>query len=337
MLFITIHALPDAWSMTPPRRRQDESPTDAAALAGDTVLVTGGAGFVGSHIADALVPDSDVRVFDDFSSGCRGNVPEGATVVEGDVRDAEAVEEAMAGVDVVFHEAGLVSVPESVERPTDSHEANVAATLNVLEAARGEDARVVAASSVGIYGDPVDVAVHEGDPKQPTSPYGVDKLALDHYTRLYHDLYGLETVALRYFNVYGPRQSAGEYSGVISTFLEQAQSGQPLTVDGDGTQTRDFVHVSDVVRANLAAATTDNVGRAYNVGTGDSISIRELADLIRDVTDSQSEVTHTEARPGDVDRSEADVSRARRQLDFEAAVALRDGLDDLVEHAVPVR
>ncbi|NIB98534.1 NAD-dependent epimerase/dehydratase family protein [Halobacterium sp. R2-5] len=323
--------------MTPPRRRQTESPTDAAALAGDTVLVTGGAGFVGSHIADALVDDSDVRVLDNFSSGRHENVPDGATVVEGDVRDADAVDEAMDGVDVVFHEAGLVSVPESVDRPTDSNEANVVATLNVLEAARREDARVVAASSVGIYGDPVDVPVHEGDPKQPTSPYGVDKLALDHYTRLYHDLYGLDTVALRYFNVYGPRQSAGEYSGVISTFLEQAQSGQPLTVDGDGEQTRDFVHVSDVVRANLAAATTDSVGRAYNVGTGDSISIRELADLIRDVTDSSSEVTHAEARPGDIDRSEADVSRARRQLGFEAEVALRDGLRDLVERAVPVR
>ncbi len=318
--------------MPSPRRQ-----TAAAALADTTVLVTGGAGFIGSHIADALANISDVRVLDDFSAGRRENVPEGATVVEGDVRDASTVDNAMAGVDVVFHEAGLVSVPESVERPIASHDANVAATLNVLEAARREDARVVTASSVGIYGNPVDVPIHESEPKQPTSPYGVDKLAIDHYTRLYHDLYDLDTVALRYFNVYGPRQSAGEYSGVISTFLEQAQSGQPLTVDGDGEQTRDFVHVSDVVRANLAAATTDHVGRAYNVGTGDSITVRELADIVRDVTGSSSTVTHTEARAGDIEHSEADVTRAQRQLGFEARVALGEGLRDLVEHAVPVR
>ncbi len=318
--------------MPSPRRQ-----TAAAALADTTVLVTGGAGFIGSHIADALANISDVRVLDDFSAGRRENVPEGATVVEGDVRDASTVDNAMAGVDVVFHEAGLVSVPESVERPIASHDANVAATLNVLEAARREDARVVTASSVGIYGNPVDVPIHESEPKQPTSPYGVDKLAIDHYTRLYHDLYDLDTVALRYFNVYGPRQSAGEYSGVISTFLEQAQSGQPLTVDGDGEQTRDFVHVSDVVRANLAAATTDHVGRAYHVGTGDSITVRELADIVRDVTGSSSTVTHTEARAGDIEHSEADVTRAQRQLGFEARVALGEGLRDLVEHAVPVR
>jgi len=164
----------------------------------------------------------------------------------------------------------------------------VTATLSILEAARREDARVVVASSVAIYGDPVDVPIHEEDAKAPTSPYGVDKLAIDHYVRLYNDLYGLETVALRYFNVYGPRQSAGEYSGVVSTFLEQARSGQPITVEGEGDQTRDFVHVSDVVRANLAAAATDNVGRAYNVGTGDSITILGLAELIRDVTGSAS-------------------------------------------------
>jgi len=243
----------------------------------------------------------------------------------------------MAGVDVVFHEAGLVSVPESVDRPIASHEANVDATLNVLEAARREDARVVTASSVGIYGNPVDVPIHESEPKQPTSPYGVDKLAIDHYTRLYHDLYDLETVALRYFNVYGPRQSGGEYSGVISTFLEQAQSGQPLTVDGDGEQTRDFVHVSDVVRANLAAATTDHVGRAYNVGTGESVTINELAELVRDVTESASSVTHTDPRAGDVEHSEADATRARRQLGFEPRVTLDEGLRDLVARVAPVR
>jgi UDP-glucose 4-epimerase len=230
-----------------------------------------------------------------------------------------------------------VSVPESVEVPEESHETNVTATLSILEAARREDARVVVASSVAIYGDPVDVPIHEEDAKAPTSPYGVDKLAIDHYVRLYNDLYGLETVALRYFNVYGPRQSAGEYSGVVSTFLEQARSGQPITVEGEGDQTRDFVHVSDVVRANLAAAATDNVGRAYNVGTGDSITILGLAELIRDVTGSASEVVHVDPRPADIERSEADVARARRQLDFESRVALADGLRELAGATAPVQ
>lgn len=323
--------------MTRHRPAEADSPPEHPSLRDSTVLVTGGAGFVGSHIADALVDACDVRVLDDFSGGDRANIPGGATVVEGDVRDAATVADAMAGADVVFHEAGLVSVPKSVDQPVASHDANVAATLNVLEAARHEDARVVAASSVAVYGNPVDVPVHERDPKDPTSPYGVDKLALDHYTRLYHDLYGLETVALRYFNVYGPRQSGGEYSGVVSAFLEQAQSGQPLTVHGDGTQTRDFVHVSDVVAANLAAATTDHVGRAYNVGTGDSIAIRDLAALVCEVTGSSSPVTHTDPRPADVERSEADVSRARRQLGFESRVPLDAGLRDLVDRTAPVQ
>jgi UDP-glucose 4-epimerase len=314
-----------------------ESPPDQSALADETVLVTGGAGFVGSHIADALVDACEVRVLDDFSTGDPDHVPEAASVVEGDVRDAGTVAEAMAGVDLVFHEAGLVSVPKSVEQPAVSHDVNVAGTLNVLEAARRENARVVAASSVAVYGTPSDVPVHEQDPTEPTSPYGIDKLALDHYTRRYHDLYGLETVALRYFNVYGPRQSGGQYSGVVTTFLEQAQSGQPLTVHGDGTQTRDFVHVADVVRANLAAATTEHVGRAFNVGTGRSIQIRKLAALIRDVADSTSSIVHTDPRTADVPRSQADVSRARRQLGFEPAVRLEDGLRDLLERAVPVQ
>jgi UDP-glucose 4-epimerase len=316
-----------------PRQRVDAD----NAPRGQTALVTGGAGFVGGHLADALLDHNDVRVLDNFSNGRRENVPAGATVVEGDVRDADTVREAVAGVDVVFHQAGLVSVPASVEDPRASQAANVTGTLNVLEAAREADARVVVASSVAVYGDPVATPISEGDAKRPLSPYGVDKLAVDHYTRRYHDLYGMDTVALRYFNVYGPGQQGGDYSGVVSTFLEQAGSGQPLTVHGDGAQTRDFVHVSDVVAANLAAATTDAVGRAYNVGTGDSIQIRELAELVRSVTGTDVDVVHTEAREGDISRSEADASRAQRDLDWTAAVSLADGLRGLAETAKRVQ
>lgn len=298
-------------------------------LTGRTVLVTGGAGFIGSHLVEALVGTNEVRILDDFSTGRRTNVPAAATVVEGDIRDPEVLDEATADVDLIFHEAGLVSVPRSVDQPERSHDLNVGATVRLLERARRADARVVLASSVAIYGNPERVPITEDHPTRPTSPYGVDKLAIDHYTRLYADLYDLQTVTLRYFNVYGPRQKAGDYSGAISTFLEQARSGVPLTVHGDGTQTRDFVHVSDVVRANLAAAETDRVGEAFNVGTGRSVTIRDLAELVVDITDSSSEIVHTDSRPGDVSRSRADISRAETALGFRPTVSLRDGLAEL--------
>ena len=300
-------------------------------LTGRTVLVTGGAGFVGSHIADALVAENDVRILDDFSSGSWSNVPDGATVVEGDIRDLETLDAATDDVDCIFHQAGLVSVARSVESPLESHSINAEATIELLERARIEDARVVLASSSAIYGHPDSVPLHESASKDPTSPYGADKLTLDHYARLYSDLYDLETVPLRYFNIYGPRQTAGDYSGVIAIFLDQATRGDPITVEGDGTQTRDFVHVSDVVRANLLAATTDHVGEAYNVGTGEQTSINELAETVRDVVGSESEVVHVDPRPGDIDHSCADISRARRTLDFEPTVALDEGLSTLVD------
>lgn len=300
-------------------------------LAGETVLITGGAGFIGSHVADALVADNDVTVLDDLSTGTRENVPAGATFVEGDVRDRETLASAAEDADVIFHEAAVVSVERSVEEPEFCHDVNLDGTLRVLEAARRADARVVFASSAAIYGEPDTVPISETEPTDPTSPYGIDKCAADQYVRAYHDLYGLETVALRYFNVYGPRQTAGDYSGVISIFREQARNGDPITVEGDGTQTRDFVHVSDVVRANLLAATTDHVGAAYNVATGEETSIRDLAETTRAIADSASEVVHTDPRPGDIDRSVADVANARERLGFEPKVTLEDGLATLFE------
>jgi len=304
--------------------------SDTATLHDATVLVTGGAGFIGSHIADALVDENDVRILDNLSNGSRSNLPDDATLIEGDIRDPVAVRTAMQDVDVVFHQAALISVPESIERPQASQQTNAVATLELLEAARREDARLVLASSVAIYGTPETMPVSESAPKDPQSPYGVDKLTADLYARLYHDLHGVETVVLRYFNVYGPRQSGGAYSGVIDTFLEQAIAGQPITVHGDGDQTRDFVHVDDVVHANLAAATTDHVGRAFNIGTGESITIRELAALVQDTTDSASEIVHTEGRAGDVQRSRAELTRARTELGYEPSNSLEAALEALV-------
>ncbi|MFC4541926.1 NAD-dependent epimerase/dehydratase family protein [Halosolutus amylolyticus] len=299
-------------------------------LCNRTVLVTGGAGFVGSHLVEALAPDNEVRVLDDFSTGSREHLPDDVTVIEGDVRDPIALQEAARGVDVIFHQAAVVSVSRTVDEPRRSNRTNLDAGLLVLEQARQEDARVVFASSAAVYGHPSELPVPETAPTEPTSPYGVQKLAIDQYARLYEDLYDLPTVALRYFNVYGPRQR-GPYSGVISTFLEQARADEPITIEGDGEQTRDFVHVSDVVMANLRAATTDEVGAAYNVGTGDRVSIEDLAKTIRDVTNSSSPIVHKDPRAGDIRHSGADLTRATRELGFEPRVSLESGLRSLAD------
>ncbi|MFC7134054.1 MULTISPECIES: NAD-dependent epimerase/dehydratase family protein [Salinibaculum] len=298
---------------------------------GQRVLVTGGGGFVGGALADALVGDNEVRVLDDFSTGERERVPEEATVVAGDVRDAGTVRAAMDGVDVVFHQAGLVSVDDSTERPAESESRNVAGTVRVLDAARRADARAVVASSAAVYGHPETVPVPEDAALSPTSPYGVDKVAVDHYTRLFADLYDLPTVALRYFNVYGPGQPDSGYSGVVSTFLDRARADEPLPIHGDGTQTRDFVHVDDVVRANLRAAETSHVGRAFNVGTGEETTVEGLARTVVDVVGADSELVHADGRPGDIDRSVADLTAATRDLDFRPRTTLADGLATLVD------
>jgi len=292
-----------------------------------TVLVTGGAGFVGSHITDALVADNDVRVLDDLSNGRRENMPAGAELIEDDVSRAATLRRAVEDVDVVFHQAAMVSVPESIERPLDCHRTNTDATARLLDAARRVDARVVLASSAAVYGAPVSVPVAEDDSTDPAAPYGVSKLASDHLAEVYARQYGLETVSLRYFNVYGPRAT----QGVVHAFLQRALDGEPLSIHGDGCQTRDFVHVSDVVGANLRAATTEQTG-VYNVGTGRRVTIRSLAELVCDFVGADSDIVHAEERQGDIRHSLADTSRARSALGFEASVDLEHGLRETLAH-----
>ena len=309
-------------------------------VADRTVLVTGGAGFIGAHVAAALVGDNDVRVLDDLSAGRRENVPDGATLIEGDVRDRDTLADAMADVDCVFHLAAMVSVPRSVEEPEACHEVNTDATVRILERARVEDARVVFSSSAAIYGQPARIPIEEGDPKTPSSPYGISKLAADQYVRAYADLYDLSTISLRYFNAYGPHCADGEPGGgVVAAFAKRAQANQQLVIEGDGSQTRDFVHTTDLVRANLAAATTEHTGAAYNVSTGTSVTIDELAATIRDLTDSDSPIVHGEPRAGDIERSRADITNARIDLGYEPTVSLADGLASLlgVDREAPVR
>jgi len=294
-----------------------------------TVLVTGGAGFIGSHLARRLAGENEVRVLDDLTTGTADAVPDAVTLIEGNVTDRATVERAMSGVDIVFHQAAVVSVEESVADPPRSHRVNVDGTLTVLEAARDADARVVLASSAAVYGDPKSLPVTIDEPMTPRSPYGADKVAADAYARAYEATYGISVVALRYFNAYGPGQR-GPYSGVIEAFLRRAVAGEPLTVHGDGAQTRDFIHVSDIVRANLAAATTDHTGTAYNIGTGESVTVNELAAIIGEETGGDTDVRHEAARPGDVRHSRAAADRARDQLGFEARVSLREGIEDLI-------
>ncbi len=313
-------------------QRSDEADaldTSDARLRGRTVLVTGGAGFIGSHLARRLAANNEVRVLDDLTTGSSTAVPDDATLIEGDVTDRATVERAMSDVDVVFHQAAVVSVEESVADPSRSHRVNVDGTLAVLEAARDAEARVVLASSAAVYGDPDSLPVTIDEPMTPQSPYGADKVAADAYARAYEASYGIPVVALRYFNAYGPGQR-GPYSGVIEAFLRRAIAGEPLTVHGDGEQTRDFVHVSDVVRANLAAATTEHTGTAYNVGTGESVTVNELAAIVREETATDVDVRHEAARQGDVRHSRAATERARDMLGFETRVSLRAGLVDLI-------
>ena len=300
-----------------------------SALAGANVLVTGGAGFIGSHIAETLAVDNDVRVLDRCSTGSPEAVPPDATFIEGDVLDERTLASAADGVDVIFHQAALASVADSVADPMESHRNNETGTVAVLDAARRADARVVLASSAAVYGPPTSLPVCETEPTRPRSPYGVGKLAVDHYARVYADRYGLWTAALRYFNVYGP----GANSGVVAAFLDGIQEGE-IAVHGDGTQTRDFVHVSDVVRANVLAATRETDATAFNVGTGSAVSIGQLANRIQQETNV--DVTYTESRAGDIEHSRADLSRARDQLGYEPRVAIEDGIDTLVSNREPV-
>lgn len=300
-----------------------ETPTD------QSILVTGGAGFIGSHLVETLAADNDVVVVDNLSGGRREWVDDRATLIEGDVRNEQTVARAVDGVDLIFHQAANVSVQRSVEAPVESHETNVDATLRLLEHARNEDARFVFASSAAIYGTPEAVPIDESDPKRPTSPYGAEKHAADQYCRLYHDLYDVETVALRYFNVYGPRQRGGQYSGVIDVFLDQADRSENITVHGDGAQTRDFVHVDDVVAANCLAAVNGTPGEAYNVGTGDSISIRALAELVRETTETTSDIVHVDAREGDIEQSRPSIEKIQAGLGFEPRRSLEAEVETL--------
>lgn len=290
-------------------------------IRGKTILVTGAAGFVGSYLADTLVAHNEVIAFDHFNTNSQDQVPEQATIIEGDIRDQEAVRRAAEDVDLIFHQAAIRDVSESIDSPMEAHTVNVDGTLALLEVARDIDARIIVASSAAIYGEQSTVPIPETAPTQPTAPYGVQKLTIDHYARVWNDLYGLETVVLRYFNIYGQRALGSEFCGVVGTFINHAADGQ-ITIEGDGGQSRDFVHVSDVVQANLLAATTDKVGYAYNIGSGEQTTINELARTVRKHVNPDAEIVYTDERIAETQDSQADITRARDWLGYEPTTQL---------------
>ena len=298
-------------------------------------LVTGGAGFIGSHIVEELLRRQyQVRVLDDFSTGTRDNLrsdtsPKDLEIFEGDIRDSNIVAQALAGVDGVFHEAALVSVPASVEHPDLSFEINAKGTFRIFEAARQAGVRrVVFASSAAVYGDNPELPLAETMTPRPLSPYGLDKLYGELLGALYHSSYGLETVALRYFNVFGPRQDPrSQYSGVISIFVERLRAGQVSTIYGDGEQTRDFVYVADVVEANLRAMFAGYSGfHVFNVACGRQTSLNQLLSELQRLTGSSQSPVYAAARAGDIRHSLGDISLIRRELGYAPAYSLAEGL-----------
>lgn len=303
-------------------------------------LVTGGAGFIGSHIVEALLERKDrVRVLDNFSTGKRENlVPFLGRIelIEGDIRSYHTVREAVDGVDYILHQAALPSVPRSVKDPITSNEVNVTGTLNMLDAAR--DARVqrlIYASSSSIYGDLETLPKTEDMLPKPLSPYAVAKLAGEKYCQVFTRLYGLETVSLRYFNVFGPRQDPhSQYSAVIPKFVNMISSGQPPRIFGDGEQSRDFTYVANVVHANLLACEKgleELPGEVFNIACGKRITINMLIQQINQILGTDISADYTDPRAGDVKHSLANIGKARQFLGYEPAVEFRGGLQKVIE------
>jgi UDP-glucose 4-epimerase len=304
----------------------------------DLCLVTGGAGFIGSHLVEALVAAGrSVRVLDDFSTGSEANLAHLSNAIEilaGDVADPGIVQGGVRGVDTVFHLAALASVQKSVEAPAESHRVCATGTLTVLDAARRAGVRrVVYAGSASAYGIPSSDVQREDDPIHPLSPYAAAKLAGEMYCESFTACYALETVRLRFFNVFGPRQRADSpYSGVIALFVAALGEGRTPTVFGDGLQTRDFTSVRDVVRALLLASEKPGIGgQVFNIGTGRGISLLDLLAALNRLLGTSVQPQHAAPRIGDIRHSRADIQRAREELGYEPAVSFEQGLAETLD------
>jgi UDP-glucose 4-epimerase len=309
------------------------------------VLVTGGAGFIGSHVVDSLVDRGyGVRVVDDLSAGKLSNIEAHlksgrVDFVRGDVKDAEFVRKCVRDVGAVVHLAAITSVPFSVDNPGFTYDTNVAGTLNLLiSCAEEKVGKFVFTSSCAVYGEPQWLPVNEECPTGPISPYAESKLAAEHFCMGFHEKRLLRSVILRLFNVYGPRQGVNDYSGVVTRFIDRSRQGLPLIIYGDGSQTRDFVHVLDVVEAVLSSLeNADAEGEVFNIGSGSPVSVLELAKTVLELTDSNLEILYDKPRVGDVKYSYADVSKATRLLGYKPKLSLKDGLRSLLGEVLRVK
>lgn len=300
-------------------------------------LVTGGAGFIGSNIVKQLLTDGhEVTVLDNFSTGYRSNLVPFPDVhlIEGDIRNEIAVEKAVNGVEVIFHLAASVGNKRSIDHPLLDAEINVMGTLNVLEAARKAGVRkIVSSSSAGIFGELKTIPIKEDHPIEPDTPYGSSKLCMEKECLAYAKIYAIEAICLRYFNVYGPNQRFDAYGNVIPIIVYKMLRGEPITIFGDGEQTRDFINVQDVVQANIKAAMTSGLSGAYNTGSGDRITINTLVELIQKASGIKIKVEYGAPRPGDVRHSLADISAARNAFGFSPSVLLENGLIEYINWA----
>ncbi len=303
------------------------------------VLVTGGAGFIGSNLADELIRQgARVAIIDNLSTGSRANLEEisgSFEFIEGDINDDAAVARAIEGVEVIFHEAALPSVPRSVEDPAETHRACVDGTFNILVKAKEAGVRrFIYAASSSAYGDQPILPKVESMPADPLSPYAVAKLTGELYCRAFNNVYGLETMSLRYFNVFGPRQNpSSPYSGVISRFIDSLMTGTSPVIYGDGEQSRDFTYIANVVDANIRAAqATEGLGHTLNVANGDQITLNRLLDVLKQITNNEDvKAEYLPFRTGDVKHSQADNSRAVEWLGYQELVGLEDGLKNTIE------
>jgi len=304
----------------------------------DKYLVTGGAGFIGSHLVETLVNKGQhVRVLDNFLTGRRENLVEfldKIDLIEGDMRDFSTCERALDGVDYVLHQAALPSVPRSIEDPVLTNAINVGGTLNLLVASKeAKVKKIVFASSSSVYGDDPNLPKKEGTEGVPLSPYAVTKLMGENYMRVFSEIYGLGTVSLRYFNIFGPRQDPfSQYAAVIPNFITKVIAGESPKIYGDGEQSRDFTNVANVVKANLLAVESEDIsGEVFNIACGDRITVNTLFKKIRQFFQKDIDPIYVDPRPGDILHSFADIAKAQKMLGYEPAITFDDGLKETIQ------